>query len=489
MSVELVRALESQLITERSDIDVLDRYYSGRQPLAFLHPQVQAATQGRLTPLVLNWPRIIVKAVVERLRVEGFRIAGEERPIDELHLLWQASNMDRQSSLAHIDILVHGRCYGMVWAGANGPKLSMESAREVTATFDPETGQVLEALKAFDLDDTGQAQRANLFLADRVEKYRRVQGVGWSLMETLEHDLGRPPVVLFSNEGRLGLAGGESDLADVIPLADAANKLATDMMVSAEYHAMPRRWVTGMEMAPAGTPQHERDRELRREFWTNAEAGRVWTGPSGSSFGQFPEANLDNFVGAIRMLNEHLAAIGKLPPHALGINTANPASADAIRSAESSLVRRTEFKQPSLGESYEDMMRLAVKVRDGFVSDDLLSLETVWASAETPTVAQLMDAALKGVQGGIITARQAREDLGYTQVQIARMEAEDDRNALGPVAVQLAKAERLQREQGLSQQAAFAAVGLLQAAAAIGAPIRRTVERDADGNIAAIVEG
>lgn len=465
MSVDLVRTLNAQLVQEQNDIATLDRYYAGQQPLAFLSPQIAQATNGRLMPLVLNWPRIIVKAVVERLRVEGFRLTGEERPIDELHLLWQFSNMDRQSSLAHVDVLVHGRCYGIVWAGANGqPRLSMESAREVTATFDPETGLVREALKAFDIDQRGQAARAHLFLADRVEKYRRDGSADWTLTETLMHDLGRPPVVLFSNEGRLGLAGGESDLADVIPIADAVNKLATDMMVSAEYHASPRRYVTGMQVSPAGSPQHERDRELLKEYWTNAEQGRVWTGPPGSSFGQFPEASLDNFVSAIRMLTEHLAAIGKLPPHALGINTANPASADAIRSAESSLVRRTEFKQPSLGESYEDMMRLALTVRDGSVPPEMASLETVWASAETPTVAQLMDAALKGVQGQIITRRQAREDLGYTQVQISRMEAEDRAALLGSVSVQLEEARRLQQEDGLSQPAALAAVGLLQAA-------------------------
>jgi hypothetical protein len=467
MSVELVRALSQQLVTERAEIDYLDRYYSGQQPLAFLDPKIRAATQGRLTSLVMNWPRIIVKAVVERLRVEGFRLAGEERPLEELHALWQASNMDRQSSLAHIDVLVHGRCFGMVWTGPTAPRLSMESAREVTATFDPETGLIREALKAFELDGTGRPQRANLYLSDRVEKYRQANG-GWQLVETLPHDLGRPPVVLFSNEGRLGQPGGESDLADVIPVADAVNKLATDMMVSAEYHAMPRRWITGMQVAPAGTPEHERDREIMRQYLTEAEAGRYNSLPPGTNTGQYTEASLDNFVGAIRMLTEHLAALGKMPPHALGINTANPASADAIRSSEAGLVRRTEFKQPSLGESYEDLMRLAVLVRDGVVPESMNSLETIWASAETPTVAQLMDAALKGTQGQIITRRQAREDLGYTQVQIARMEAEDARAALGTVRVQIDEARRLQQEDGLSQQAAFAAVGLLQAASAIG---------------------
>ena len=33
---------------------------------------------------------------------------------------------------------------------------------------------------------------------------------------------------------------------ELAPISDAACKIASDMMVSAEYHAMPRRWATGM---------------------------------------------------------------------------------------------------------------------------------------------------------------------------------------------------------------------------------------------------
>ena len=37
----------------------------------------------------------------------------------------------------------------------------------------------------------------------------------------------------------------EAEIEAIIGLADAANKMATDMMVSGEYHAMPRRWAFG----------------------------------------------------------------------------------------------------------------------------------------------------------------------------------------------------------------------------------------------------
>jgi hypothetical protein len=47
-------------------------------------------------------------------------------------------------------------------------------------------------------------------------------------------------VVPFINRPRMTHLYGESELTDMMPLADAINKLATDMMVTAEYYVEPR---------------------------------------------------------------------------------------------------------------------------------------------------------------------------------------------------------------------------------------------------------
>ena len=117
-------------------------------------------------------------------------------------------------------------------------------------------------------------------------------------------------------------------------------------------------------------------------------------------------------------------------------------------------------------------MRLAEAVRRKVplneLPTDLDSIATVWRDPATPTVAQAADAAVKLVQSDIITPEQALEDLGYTPVQIERERQRREDAAVtaatAAVRAQVAEAERLQREQGISQAAAFAAVGLLQAA-------------------------
>ena len=116
-----------------------------------------------------------------------------------------------------------------------------------------------------------------------------------------------------------------------------------------------------------------------------------------------------------------LAAIAALPPHYVGLSGNSPTSAEAIRSAEASLVTRARRRQRVWGGAWEDVMRLAVQVQQGAPVSGMDELETVWANPETRTVAQAADAAVKLYAAGVIDRRAALEDIGYTPAQIERM--------------------------------------------------------------------
>jgi hypothetical protein len=121
-----------------------------------------------------------------------------------------------------------------------------------------------------------------------------------------------------------------------------------------------------------------------------------------------------------------VAALTGLPPAFLGLATAQPPSADAIRASEARLVKRAERRQRSFGESWERVMRLVLLLRDGELDPRTRSLETEWRDAATPTYAQKADAVVKLHSAGILPTEQAREDLGYSAVQRARMQSMDD---------------------------------------------------------------
>jgi hypothetical protein len=306
----------------------------------------------------------------------------------------------------------------------------------VFAERDPRTRRVSAAVKRWQEGEGKEiVQRATLYLPDSTESFAAGKD-GWvSTGKADTHELGTVPVVPLVNRPRILRPDGLSEFQDVIPVADAANKMATDMMVSGEYHAMPRRWASALRaddfVDAKGNPI---------SAWSR-DAGRLWATESAETkFGQFQESDLAVFHNSIKMLAQLASQMLALPPHYLSFVGDNPASADAIRSSETQLVKRVERKHTYLGGAWEDVQRLVLRVQTGKWDPAALTLETQWRDPSTPTVAQQADAVVKKVQGGIIPIEQAREDLGYSPEQRARMLEMDDRAKSNPDIANLAKA-------------------------------------------------
>jgi len=402
------------------------RYYEGTQSLSYMAPELVREMDGRIRPVILNWPRLVVDSLEERLDVEGFRVAGSAKADDRMWDWWQANDLDEQSQQAHVDALAECRSFVIVGApdsDGDAPVITVESAQQVTASFDPRTRQVRAALKSWLDMETGE-EFATLYLPNATHFYAPDEMGRFVEVDADRHNMGVVPVVPIVNRARTLAPEGVSELVDVVPLSDAACKVATDMMIAAEFHAMPRRWVVGMG------PDEFVDAQGRTLSEWSRIAGRVWANagtPQDVAMGQFPEANLTNFHDTINSLAKLTASMSGLAPHVLGMATDNPASADAIRSAETRLIKRAERRQRAFGGSWERVMRIAAYIADGQPSSDLMRLETVWRNAATPTIAQAADAAVKLHAEGIVPTRQTLEDLGYSQEQIAVME--DERTA------------------------------------------------------------
>ncbi|MFD5111446.1 phage portal protein [Streptomyces sp. NPDC058391] len=421
---------------QKPGLEELNRYYEGQQPLAYLHPELLEELGDQLRQVVINWPRLVVDALEERLDVEGFRYADNESAAEDLWKIWQANGMDEQSQQATVDALVMRRSFLVVGTNekdAESPLVTVESPLQMQVDWDPRTRAVRAALKRWHeqdpITDAITDRYAALYVPGVTHWYEQTTATGWREIHRDEHGLEVPPVVPLVNRPRLMRPGGVSELSDVIPLSDAACKNATDMMVSAEYHAMPRRVAFGFDEEDFtdadGNPV---------SVWSRL-AGRIWatvknrkTGPDGDGADviQFPEAQLSNFHSTIELLARLVASLAGLPPNYMGLDTNNPPSADAIRSAETRLVKRAERRHRPFGGSYEQMNRLILRVRDGEWDPRAQSLETLWRDPSTPTYAQKADAVTKLVQTGILPIEQAREDLGYTAVQRQRMRQMDD---------------------------------------------------------------
>lgn len=402
-----------------------NRHYDLDQPLTYMHPELWLEVSERIKPVLIAWPQVVVDSVEERLDVEGFRYDKEADDDDRLWDWWQANNLDEGSQQCALEALIAGRSFVIVGQHPDDdslPRITVESPMQVFADFDPQTRQVRAALKQW-VDD--REQFSTLYLPDATFRYRKTGSGGLEQVAAPDqHQLGVVPVVPFVNRGRilrLGRHGevlvpGVSELAPILPLSDAACKVATDMMVAAETVAIPARYAFGLSMDDFvdtdGNPVSK---------WKTILGKLLVHEDKDITVGQWPQADLGNFHNTINELARMVAAVAALPPHYLGFTTDNPASADAIRSNEARLVKRAERKQTSFGESWEAVMGLSTRIVTGEWDTNQRRLETRWRDAATPTQSQKADAAVKLVTARIIPPEQAQEDLGYTEGQKVRM--------------------------------------------------------------------
>jgi len=434
---DVMKDLHDKLDATAPKLARLDSYWNGEQPAAFLSAASREALGDKFRLMSVNFPRLAVESLAERLRVTGFRTDGPDSDPDAaLWSIWRRNRMEDAAAQAHTDALVYGRSFVIVWAGANGqPLVTVESPRQVAVLRDPATREVTAALKRWHADGRGHAV---LYGPDKITRFvsqaRVTDGgslptTGWDVVSEIPNPLGVVPVVPIVNRGRLLDVDGVSHMDDVLDLSDALNKLVVDLMVTSEFYARPRRWATGLEIVE--------DDEGNPVKPFSAALDDVWQAEDPATrFGQFEATGLAGYTDAAALLTQQIGAITGLPPHYLGLNGDQPPSADAIRSAEASLVSKAYGLHRTLGSAWADVARLVVAVRDG--SDPFaLDVETVWANPETRTVAQAADAAAKLAGIGVPLPVVLADQLGYTPAQVDRVRQAIRTTALDSAAVDL----------------------------------------------------
>lgn len=434
--------LSTELGAGQHKFDTADRYYDGIQSLEQLGLAIPPELQ-RFT-VIVNWPRITVDSVEERLDIKGFRLPGSDTGDEELWRVWQANRMDEQFGLGTLDYLIYGRTYVCVGANEDDPStpiMTVESPRYLITDRDSRTGVVRAALRTYAVIN-GISTRATLYLPD-VTIHLASEGFAWEEVDRDEHDLGVVPVVPIFNRRRTTIPAarslqGVSEMEDVIPLTDSAARALTNAQLAQETHAVPARGVLG---ATKGDFVDQEGKPLPQ--WA-AYFGSVWaiSDPNAKTF-QFDSSDMSNFERMVELYARQASAVSATPASYFGLAADDAASADAIRSRETRLVRKAERKQVGLGNGAGDVMRLVTLIRDGASADRLVGLETLWYDAATPTVAQRTDAVVKlytatdAAGRSLLSAESAYEDLGWSPTRIRR---ELDRRAsesIDPIAAQI----------------------------------------------------
>lgn len=406
----------------------LDRYYTGTQPLAFLSPEAKTALGNRFGIMASNIPRLSVTALAERLRITGF--TGDAA----LWADWIRNDLDQTSGVAHREALLLGDSFVIVWADQFGrPKVTIESAKQVAVLTDPGTRQVIAAVKRWE-DKVNNITHAVHYRPDSIQRLQAQQVgaiTGYTVQETIPNPLGVVPVVRLSNTDRIIGDWGSSEIDDLKPLVDALNKSLADMMTTSEYVGRPRRWATGIELAEDpvldedGQPVLDEDGQpvmIAKNPIPEGHRAMISENEL-AKFGQLQSADLGGYEASVRVILGQIMAVSTLPAHYVGVFTDNPASADALRAAEASLVARAEARQQTFGRAWEQVARLMIAVRDGRDPSQINDIRVHWADAATRSVAQEADAVVKLYQAGLLPAAYALGKLGYSDDEIAKINA------------------------------------------------------------------
>jgi len=427
---ELVDQLAAQVNERRFRLEIHNSYYDGLMQIADLGISIPPPLRRLHT--VIGWPRVIVDSLEERLDVEGFRYSDGMDADEDLWDIWQANDLDNESQLAHLDGLVYGTAF--IAVGSNDspsgqPIVSVESPMDMACLYDARTRTITAAFRSF-ISWRGQQSSATLYLPDETISLIQIPGeddtFDWQVVDRDLHELGKVPVVRMANRARITDRYGRSEITpEVVSITDAACRTLMSLDVAREFYAAPQRYILGV----AESAFQDADGNAKNAWETYI--GRILAlerGPDGEvpTVGQFTPYSPAAFTDVVDQYAKIITSITGLPSEYLGITTANPSSADAIRMNSDRLINKVRRKQRAFEGAWEGAMRLALLIRDGNVPPDALSMETLWRNPEIPTPAATSDAIFKQVQSGSVppTSDVILERLGYSALDRRRLAAD-----------------------------------------------------------------
>jgi hypothetical protein len=351
--------------------DEFTSYDRGFHPVMFSSKKFRRFYAEVLRRYRLNLCRAVVDAVSERLTIEGWE--G-----DAAQEWWQRHGLSLMNRV-HRPALRNGDSYVLVWPDRdmNGSPDQYRAHRllpnETSVIYSDDTEMPEYALKIWteELDRQRFRQRLNVYYYDRVERYVRqgTEQINYDFAgyapytddeagDVIEYgglirELGQDrllPVVHFAGSRDL-TPYGTSMLEDVVPIQDALNKHAIDILVSSESVAMPLRALLGFEVlenADGTTNAPDYDPRLDHLLTIPGEAVKLI---------QLDPASMDGLIKAKQEAITDIATVSGIHQSRLRDAGSVP-SGEALRVVERPLVSQVRNLQQDFTEPWTDVARL-----------------------------------------------------------------------------------------------------------------------------------
>lgn len=415
------------LAAHRKEYQLYADYMHGEHRLVFATSEYRATFRQMLEGLRCNMVPAVVYAITDRLQIDGFGTHDDGTKADAQAAwdLWEHHNLAYHANKVHDEAVSMGDAFLLVWPDMDGQvRFYPHTALEMCHKHDEERPEIITL--AAKLWKDGKRYRLNLYYPGQIEKYRTKQDSTeppskasafepYSVdgASTIVNPYGQVPVFHFAFDATIH-AHGCSEIKDVIPIQDLLNKTIADMAVAGEFGAYPQRYLLGIE-----PDMDDEGRELPVPF--RAGIDRLLTvANENTKAGQFEAANLEAYTKVIDSFFSMVARVKGIPLSYFFMSGDAP-SGEALKTAESRLTKRVEKTMRSFGESWSLVMEFALKVA---TAAEAAQLSVTWAAPESRNeLSEAQTIAVKVNDLGI-SQKQGWREAGYSEAEIATMEAE-----------------------------------------------------------------
>lgn len=414
-------------------VDRLEAYYCGNHPIPKPPKSLDSEIYRRacdqykeLASLgVTNFCDLVVSAPADRLAVEGFAFADDADGTRSARAwdIWQRSHLDADQSIGTETALSTGQAYALVSLVDDQAVITLEHPAQTIVAYRAGSRRVREAALKWWADT--DMEHIVLYRPEATYRWRRRTSVdrdqlwdndrqsfataagtgGWTQEEEpSENTRGVIPVVELRANPNLRPApfgGGRSEFKKVVPIQDRINKTVFDRLVTAEFQAFRQRYVIGWqppEDPETGQPDSMaayRASVARLQIFNNDDPEQL----GNIKAGEYSQADFSGFLLAVEMDVNQMAAITKTPAYLLLGKLVN-ISSDALIAAEAGLVAKAKRHALNFGESWEEILRLALRA-EGDEGARQAQATTVWHDIEQRSIGQITDALVKMKELGV----------------------------------------------------------------------------------------
>ena len=432
------------LTEAQEDYERFEDYYLGDHDLEFATDRWKDVFGTVFEEFSDNWCQVVVDSVVHRMEIDGWKSEDDDAAAKLAEDIWDRNSLEVEEDDLHTQTLVKGD--GFLICQEN-PDLTGEAqvfyndAIDISVQYDSSNRRkIIRAAKRY--TDTDGNRWLIIYYPEKTEKWLipsktpsmqilavaealEVLPSGWTLQDTIPNPYDVVPVFHFKNRA-LGSTHGISELKNVIPMQNSVNKLLMDLMVGSEFGHYRQKYIAG-----GGHP---------KDGW-KAGAMRLWatTDPS-AKFGEFGQIDLEPLVKAIDLVVGHIAKTTSTPLHYLRSSGDMP-SGEALKTAESGLVKKCIARQKQWGAAWSQAMSYAIQLETGKLPKS--PVKPVWQSPETRHVLeQAQTAQLKSVLGIPLEVLWS-EHFGYSEEEIDDFKKKNLALAAGVMAQVIAQAGQL----------------------------------------------